>query len=71
MNQTPEGLWLAFKTLADTYPHDDGVRLTANLARWLVEERRRLPVPIPAVLDAVMPALATAMEISNAAAAKE
>ncbi len=50
MNQSPEELWLAFEALAKTYPHDDGVHLTANLARWLIEERQRLQVPIPAVM---------------------
>lgn len=50
MHQTPEKLWLAFETLASTYPHDDGVKLTAHLARWLIEERQRLQVPVPPVL---------------------
>jgi hypothetical protein len=54
MNQTPDELWLAFKALAKTYPHDDGVRLTQDLARWLVEERQRLQIPIPPVLQSVV-----------------
>lgn len=54
MNQTPDELWLAFEALAKTYPHDDGVRITAHLARWLVEERQRLQIPIPAVLQKVV-----------------
>jgi hypothetical protein len=40
---TPELTQLAicieFEALAKTYPHDDGVRMTADLARWLLEER--------------------------------
>jgi hypothetical protein len=30
MNKTPDELWLSFKALAKTYPHDDGVRITAQ-----------------------------------------
>jgi hypothetical protein len=54
MNQTPDKLWLAFEALAKTYPHDDGVRMTAHLARWLVEERQRLQIPVPPVLQNVV-----------------
>jgi hypothetical protein len=57
MNQNPDELWLSFKALADTYPRDDGVRITAHLARWLVEERQRLQIPIPAVLQKVVEAV--------------
>lgn len=54
MTQTPEELWLAFEALAKTYPHDEGVRLTAHLARRLIEKRQRLQVPIPEVLQRVV-----------------
>jgi hypothetical protein len=54
MNQTPKELWLSFKELANTHPHDEGVRATAHLARWLIEERQRLQIPIPPVLQTVM-----------------
>jgi hypothetical protein len=37
MDETNDALWLAFEALAKTYPQDDGVRMTADLARWLVE----------------------------------
>jgi hypothetical protein len=47
LSRSPEQLWLAFVALAKTYPHDDGVRLTQDLARWLVEERERLQMPVP------------------------
>lgn len=57
MDQTPNELWLSFKALADTYPRDEGVRITAHLARWLVEERRRFQIPIPAVLQRVVEAV--------------
>ena len=46
MQETNDSLWLEFEVLAKKYPHDDGVRMTAELARWLVEEhqrQRRLP----------------------------
>lgn len=54
MDQTPNELWLSFKALADRYPHDDGVRVTAHLARWLIQERQRLQIPIPTVLQKVV-----------------
>jgi hypothetical protein len=54
MNQTPDKLWLAFEALAKTYPHDDGVRITADLARWLVAERLRVQAPVPPVLQRVV-----------------
>jgi hypothetical protein len=54
MNQTPNRLWLSFKALADTYPRDEGVRATAHLARWLVEERQRFQIPIPPLLQTVV-----------------
>jgi hypothetical protein len=57
MNQTPDELWLSFKALAKTYPQDDGVRITAHLARWLIQERQRMEIPIPAVLQKVVEAV--------------
>jgi hypothetical protein len=54
MNQTPNELWLAFEALAKTYPHDDGVRITADLARWLIAERQRVNIPVPPVLQKVV-----------------
>jgi hypothetical protein len=57
MNQTPNELWLSFEALANTYPRDEGVRITAHLARWLVEERQRLQIPIPTVLQKVVEAV--------------
>jgi hypothetical protein len=53
MIQTPVELWRAFEALANQYPHDDGVRITADLARWLVLERQRRNLPVPPVLEAV------------------
>jgi hypothetical protein len=34
MNKTNDALWLAFEALAKTYPHYDGVRMTADPARY-------------------------------------
>jgi hypothetical protein len=53
MNQTPDELWHVFEALANQYPHDDGVRITADLARWLVTERQLRQIPVPPVLEAV------------------
>ena len=49
-----DDLWLSFEALAKTYPHDDGVRMTADLARWLLEERQRVQLPIPPVMEKVV-----------------
>jgi hypothetical protein len=49
-----DALWLAFEALAKTYPHDDGVRMTADLARWLVEERERQQLPAPPIMQKVV-----------------
>jgi hypothetical protein len=54
MIQTADELWLAFEALAKTYPHDDGVRITADLARWLVAERQRVQIPVSPVLERVV-----------------
>lgn len=57
MNQTPDELWFSFNALATAYPRDEGVRITAHLARWLIEERQRFRIPIPAVLQKVVEAV--------------
>ena len=54
MNETNDTLWLAFEALAKTYPHDGGVRMTADLARWLLEERQRLQLPAPPIMQKVL-----------------
>jgi hypothetical protein len=54
MNETNDALWLAFEALAKTYPHDGGVRMTAHLARWLLEERQRLQLPAPPIIQKVL-----------------
>jgi hypothetical protein len=54
MNQTNDNLWLSFEALATAYPHDNGVRMTADLARWLLEERQRLGMPTPPIINKVV-----------------
>ena len=54
MNQTDDSLWLAFEALAKTYPEDNGVRMTADLARWLLQERQRLNLPAPPIIEKVI-----------------
>jgi hypothetical protein len=54
MNETNDALWLAFEALAKTYPHDGGVQMTADLARWLLEERQRLQLPAPPIIQEVL-----------------
>jgi hypothetical protein len=58
MNQTRDELWFQFEALAKTYPHDEGVGITAHLVRWLVEERHRLQIQIPAKLQRVVDTVA-------------
>ena len=47
MDETNDALWSAFEALAARYPHDGGVRMTADLARWLLEESQRRQLPVP------------------------
>ena len=60
MDKTNDDLWLAFEALAKTYPHDHGVRMTADLARWLLEERQRLQLAVPPILEKVVRAVTIA-----------
>jgi len=64
MNQTNDALWLSFEALAKTYPHDHGVRLTADLARWLLEERQRLELPVPSIIDKVVRTVTQELKVS-------
>src|SRR3984885_6310694 len=57
MNQTNDALWLSFEALAKTYPEDNGVRMTADLARWLLEERQRLGLPTPPIIHKAVDAV--------------
>ena len=54
MDKTNDDLWLAFEALAKTYPHDQGVRMTADLTRWLFEERQRLQLAMPPTIEKVV-----------------
>jgi hypothetical protein len=54
MNKTNDATWLAFEALAKTYPRDHGVRITADLARWLLEERQRTQLPAPPIMQKVI-----------------
>jgi len=51
MDDTNDALWFAFAVLAKTYPRDGGVRIAAHLARWLLEEHRRLKMPAPPIMQ--------------------
>jgi len=64
INEDSDDLWLAFEALAKTYPHDEGVRLTAHLGRRLVEDHRRLHVRIPAVMEKVVHSVLKMVELS-------
>lgn len=67
MNQTNDAIWLAFQALAKTYPHDNGVRITADLTRWLVEERQRLNLPAPPIIETVVRTVTLAPDVRVAA----
>jgi hypothetical protein len=60
MMETNDALWLAFEALAKTYPHDGGVRMTADLARWLLDEHERSSLPAPPILKKVIRAVTKA-----------
>jgi hypothetical protein len=51
MNPINDDLWKAFSHLAERYPDDHDVRMTADLARWLEEHRRRLAIAAKAPPD--------------------
>src|ERR1700730_15886396 len=42
MNLINDDLWKAFKQLAEKYPDDQGIRMAADLARWVEEHYQRL-----------------------------
>jgi hypothetical protein len=60
MDKVNDKLWHAFKHLAEQYPDDHGVRMTSDLARWLIEEqqRQRLLGQLRAVSETTMEAAA-------------
>jgi hypothetical protein len=66
MTETDDKLWLSFESLAKTYPQDGGVRMTADLARWLLEEHERLKIPTPPVLQKVVRTVAQELDASPA-----
>ena len=41
MDDVDDTLWQSFERLANQYPHDHGVRMTSDMARWLTQERLR------------------------------
>jgi hypothetical protein len=66
MNETNDELWLAFEALANTYPHDGGVRMTADLARWLLEEHQRLELPPPPIAQKAVRIVTQALDAAAA-----
>jgi hypothetical protein len=68
MTETNDSLWLAFEALAKTYPHDHGVRMTADLARWLVEESQRVQLAAPPTMRKVLLVIAQQMDVPAALA---
>jgi len=66
MNQTNDAVWLAFEALAKTYPRDGGVRMTADLARWLLDERQRAQLPAPPIMQRVLRAVARDLDAAAA-----
>ena len=65
MKETNDALWLAFEALAMRYPHDHGVRMTADLARWLLEERQRLELPAPPIIQKVLSTVTQELDASR------
>jgi hypothetical protein len=54
MNENNDVLWLQFQALAKMYPDDGGVRMTADLARWLLEQHQRAQLPAPPIVEKVL-----------------
>lgn len=71
MDKTNDDLWLAFEALAKTYPHDNGVRMTADLTRWLLEERQRLKLAMPPIIEEVVHTLTNASDATAALPSRE
>ena len=65
MKETNDALWLAFEVLGKTYPNDGGVRMTADLARWLLEERQRLELPAPPIIQKVLGTVTQELDASR------
>jgi hypothetical protein len=57
MTETSDALWVAFEALAKKYPHDGGVRMTADFARWSLEEHQRSKLPAPPIVQKVIRAV--------------
>jgi hypothetical protein len=68
MAETNDALWLAFEALAKKYPHDHGVRVTADLARWLLEESQRVQLAAPPTMRKALQAIAQQMDMPAALA---
>jgi hypothetical protein len=52
MKLIDDDLWRAFEELAKKYPDDHGVRMTADLARWLKEHHHPIVTDqIPSATD--------------------
>jgi len=66
MHEINDAQWLAFEVLAKTYPHDDGVRMIADLARWLVEERQRHQLPVSPTMQKVVRTVTQELQSSAA-----
>lgn len=61
MNETDEGLRVAFEALA-MRPHEGGVRMPEDLAIWLLEEYRRLQQPAPLMIQKVLRTVSQVLE---------
>ena len=57
MTETNDALWAAFEALAKKYPDDGDVRMTADLARWLLAEHQRSSLPAPPVVQKALRAV--------------
>jgi hypothetical protein len=57
VHKTNDAVWFAFEALAKTYPDDNGLRMTADFARWLLEERQRLRLATPPTILKVVGAV--------------
>jgi len=66
MDDNNDALWPAFEALARRYPDDGGVRMAADLARWLLEEHQRACLPAPPIVHKIIRALTPESEAARA-----
>lgn len=61
-NEPDHALRVAFEALAMKRPHEGGARMPEDLAIWLLEEFRHLPLPAPPMIQKVLLTVSQVLE---------